>query len=64
MISEEEVFRTIEREGYYVIRPLLPELAGDRLLHAALETEYSSRDVTLDVADLRKLLQASGGPPD
>ena len=26
MVSEEECFRTIERNGYYVILPMLPEL--------------------------------------
>ena len=26
MLSEEEIFRTVERDGYYVIKPILPEL--------------------------------------
>jgi UDP-glucose 4-epimerase len=56
MISEEEVLRTVERDGYYVIRPILPELAGDDPPPPARTTEYSSRDATLKLPDLRHLL--------
>jgi FlaA1/EpsC-like NDP-sugar epimerase len=60
MLSEEEVFRTIERGAYYVIRPVLPELAGSVPITPARTTEYSSKDVTLDVAGISDLLhQAS-----
>jgi FlaA1/EpsC-like NDP-sugar epimerase len=58
LISEEEVFRTIERGEYYVIRPILPELSGR--VSAARSTEYSSGDVTLDVAGVGKLLALAG----
>ena len=58
LISEEEVFRTIERGEYYVIRPILPELSGR--VTAARTTEYSSGDVTLDVAGVGKLLALAG----
>ena len=34
MVSEEECFRTIERNGYYVILPVLPELRGRRNIDA------------------------------
>ena len=57
LISEEEVFRTIERGEYYVIRPVLPELAVAS--PPARDTEYSSSDVTLDVAGVRRLLAES-----
>jgi FlaA1/EpsC-like NDP-sugar epimerase len=56
MVSEEEVFRTIERGEYYVIRPLLPELAASGGKGPARSTEYSSRDVTLDISSLKRLL--------
>jgi FlaA1/EpsC-like NDP-sugar epimerase len=56
MVSEEECYRTIERNGYYVIRPMLPELDGLRGQTAALADEYSSAHVTLDHAGLRELL--------
>jgi UDP-glucose 4-epimerase len=55
MVSEEEVFRTADRGDYYVIRPILPELGGEGVL-AARTTEYSSREVTLDVQGIRALL--------
>jgi UDP-glucose 4-epimerase len=56
MVSEEEVFRTVERGNYYVIRPMLPELSGDQPLVPALKSEYSSRDVTLNLVGVRELL--------
>jgi len=55
LISEEEAFRTVARGEYFVIRPILPELTGASFT-PALEEEYSSRRVTLDVRDLRSLL--------
>lgn len=56
MVSEEECYRTIERDGYYVIRPMLPELLSSPVQEPALTTEYSSANVTLDQTGLRKLL--------
>jgi len=55
LVSEEEVFRTYERGGYYVIRPMLPELDGERG-ERALDREYSSAEVTLTGQPLRTLL--------
>jgi FlaA1/EpsC-like NDP-sugar epimerase len=55
MVSDEECYRTLAREGYYVIRPMLPELAAEPA-PAALQGEYSSSVVTIDAAALRKLL--------
>jgi FlaA1/EpsC-like NDP-sugar epimerase len=56
LVSEEEAFRTIERGGYYVIQPMLPELrsAGDAA--SAIGKEYSSADELLSRADLTELL--------
>ncbi len=56
MISEEERYRTIERDGYYVICPILPELRQIPVDQPALPGEYSSADVTLDLDGLRVLL--------
>lgn len=56
MVSEEECFRTLERNGYYVIAPVLPELRGDEELKPALNGEYSSYDNNISVEELRYLL--------
>ena len=56
MVSEEECYRTIERGGYYVICPLLPELRGAPIDQPTLRDEYSSQHVTLDREGLRALL--------
>lgn len=59
MVSDEERYRTVERDSYYVICPMLPELrrrAAEADARPALAGEYSSADVTLDRAGLRDLL--------
>jgi UDP-glucose 4-epimerase len=55
MVSEEEIYRTIRRDGYYVICPMLPELRTAPL-EPALTAEYSSSQVTLDEPGLRALV--------
>ena len=59
MVSEEECFRTDERDGYYVILPVLPELRDADNFVPALETEYSSKDNNLEIPALRELLGAA-----
>jgi FlaA1/EpsC-like NDP-sugar epimerase len=59
MVSEEECFRTVERNGYYVILPVLPELRGEEKIEPALDSEYSSRDNNISVAELIPLLQGA-----
>jgi FlaA1/EpsC-like NDP-sugar epimerase len=56
MVSEEERFRTIERDGYYVILPVLPELRQSEEIVPALEREYSSEFDHVSPDALRKLL--------
>jgi len=56
MVSEEECYRTIERGDYYVIRPMLPELNPSDIHPPALQSEYSSADITLGASGLRALL--------
>jgi UDP-glucose 4-epimerase len=56
MVSEEERFRTTERNGYYVIHSILPELAELTNFQPILTGEYSSADNNLSVPDLRRLL--------
>lgn len=61
MVSEEECFRTIERNGYYVILPVLPELRNEPDFEQVLQTEYSSKDDNVSVADLKTLLGEASG---
>jgi FlaA1/EpsC-like NDP-sugar epimerase len=56
MVSEEECFRTVERDGYYVIFPVLPELREEKEFTPALTSEYSSKDDNISVEGLRELL--------
>jgi FlaA1/EpsC-like NDP-sugar epimerase len=56
LVSEEEAFRTIERDGYYVIQPLLAELQGEAVGEAGLKGEYSSAETVLGEDDLRLVL--------
>lgn len=56
LVSEEEAYRTIERDGYYVIRPMLPELLDTPLDTPALTGDYSSSNTTLNVTELQALL--------
>jgi FlaA1/EpsC-like NDP-sugar epimerase len=55
LVSEEECHRTVERDGYYVICPLLPELQHEPIA-AALTGEYSSARITADSDALRAML--------
>ncbi len=56
MVSEEECFRTIEANGYYVILPVLPELRDSDEVTTVLSSEYSSKDNNVSIAELKALL--------
>jgi FlaA1/EpsC-like NDP-sugar epimerase len=60
LVSEEETHRTVERNGYLAIMPILPEL---RLADTGMRTvtaEFSSADHVLDRQELRTLLTEHG----
>ena len=59
LISEEECRRTIERNGYYVIHSVLPELDGGGYTPVR-DTEYSSNESLLSPMDIRRILAESG----
>jgi FlaA1/EpsC-like NDP-sugar epimerase len=56
LVSEEECFRTIDRDGYYVILPILPELRKAPLEQATLQSEYSSNNGLVGMKELEHLL--------
>jgi FlaA1/EpsC-like NDP-sugar epimerase len=60
MISEEEVFRTVERGDWYAILPMLPELTaqGQTIETAGLAGEYSSADDLMTLDETTELLRA------
>ena len=59
LVSEEEVFRTTERDGYYVVNPMIPELSGP-VAKPALTMEFSSKDNTVDESTLKSMLASAG----
>ena len=60
MVSEEECFRTSERNGFYVIHSILPELRGESGgFEPALNGEYSSANDNISIPELQKLLAAA-----
>ena len=59
MVSEEECFRTVERNGFYVILPVLPELREQTEFVPALQSEYSSQNDNISVEELRALLRSA-----
>jgi FlaA1/EpsC-like NDP-sugar epimerase len=65
LISEEEI-RHVRRSGdYFVIEPMLPELApADKRGDGPLRNEYTSADHTLSVEDTARLLSKHGLLPE
>ena len=57
LISDEEAVRSVEKHGYYAIKPMLPELDKTPVKKGALTKEYSSGNVTLGLAETLKLLK-------
>jgi UDP-glucose 4-epimerase len=56
LVSEEERYRTIEQDGHYVVRPILPELRSTPVDKLVLKDEYSSQHVTVQREELCGLL--------
>jgi len=61
MISEEEAYRTVRRDRWYVIRPMLPEVAnGDGVAGdgaGCLEGAYSSEDRVMSLEETTAMLR-------
>lgn len=60
MVSEEEANHTIERDGYFVILPMLPELRREGSEPNAFDRAFSSADAVFDLANTRALLSRHG----
>jgi len=57
LVAEDEVSRTTSREGYYVVRPLLPEIGELRVNKPALESEYSSKSDIMSLEQTHAVLK-------
>lgn len=57
LVSEEEAARTVESGGYYVIKPILPDIRAKFSTRKALNREYSSGEKTMSKTALLKLLK-------
>jgi FlaA1/EpsC-like NDP-sugar epimerase len=58
MVSDEEAPRTLAREDWYAIQPMLPEVAGPAPEAPALAGQFSSADHLLSPKEIRGLLAA------
>lgn len=59
LVAEDETYRTVTRDGYYVVKPILPELVQDADEAQALTGEYTSRTEVMSPEDTRRLLEAN-----
>ena len=57
LVSDEESYRTVLRNKYYAIKPILPELVTHSEEKISLHKEYSSEDNVMNITDLEKLLK-------
>ncbi len=60
LVSEEEVNRTYKRNGYYIIRSILPEVRKSKINKKALDKELSSEHYILDKEQLKEVLVKEG----
>lgn len=59
LISDEESYRTVHgAQGYYALRPMLPEVAGDGVVEPVLSAEYSSADNLMAESEVAGYLAA------
>jgi FlaA1/EpsC-like NDP-sugar epimerase len=64
LVSAEEADRTVERDGYYVIHPMLPELRRSQNGSLYLHREYSSADDVMTLEETEQLLSREGLMPE
>ena len=60
LVAEDEVGRTVERDGYYVIGPGLPELVSMEVVEPALQGEFGSDQVVMPVEQTLTMLRENG----
>lgn len=60
MVSDEEAQRTVERDRWYAILPMLPELDTEQTNVGCLKKEYSSNDTVMSLDETVSMLKARG----
>jgi FlaA1/EpsC-like NDP-sugar epimerase len=60
LVSEEEIPRTIKRDNYYVVLPVLPVLRKTETIKPALTRELSSADRCMTQSQIEKFLTDGG----
>jgi UDP-glucose 4-epimerase len=60
LISEEEANRSVARDAYYVILPMLPELRNEHSGSPCLSREYSSADNLMTLEETAGMLRKQG----
>jgi len=60
LISEEEIRRTIRRDDYYVICPILPEIRRETIEEPVLTSELSSSGCVMSKTKLERFLHREG----
>ena len=60
LISEEEANRSVARDAYYVILPMLPELRNEHSGSPCLSREYSSADNLMTLEETASMLRKQG----
>jgi UDP-glucose 4-epimerase len=60
LISEEEANRSIARDSYYVILPMLPELRNEHSGSPCLSRQYSSADNLMTLEETASMLRKQG----
>ncbi|MFO1039745.1 MAG: polysaccharide biosynthesis protein [Geminicoccaceae bacterium] len=65
LVARDEASRTVERGGYYVVRPALPDLHADSIPSGppALTREFASHQKLMSKAALTRMLRESGYLP-
>lgn len=57
LVSEEEMYRTVDRGDYYAIQPILPEIDGIEAAERPLKEEFSSASNVMNRASLEELFR-------
>lgn len=60
LVAEDEVYRTVSRDNYYVVVPLLPEIGELRVSEPAIKDEYSSKSEIMDLDETQAMLKSNG----